>query len=83
MLPTNFGQGQQAFGVGLEGCDSTLIKHMSQRNLFGLSGTHAAREVASASHVVDGWRTHFAGCGVTVSDTPNLAQRIDGNALLE
>ena len=35
------GQGQQVFEVGLEGCDFTPIKHMPQRNLFALSGTHA------------------------------------------
>ena len=68
VLPTNSGQGQQVFEVGLEGCDFTPIKHMPQRNLFALSGTHAGREVAAASHVVDSGKTHFATCDVTARE---------------
>ena len=38
--------------------------------------------VVRVIHVVDGWRKHFAGCGVTVADLESLAERVDGDALL-
>jgi serine/threonine-protein kinase HipA len=83
VLPTNSGQGQQEFGVGQQGRDSTLTNAMSQCNLFGLSGLDAAEEVTAVIKVVDGWKTHFAACGVSARDIESLAERIDGDALLE
>jgi serine/threonine-protein kinase HipA len=32
--------------------------------------------------VVDGWRQHFAACGVTQADLDSLAERIDAEPLL-
>jgi serine/threonine-protein kinase HipA len=32
--------------------------------------------------VVNGWRPHFAACGVTDADLDSLAERIDGEQLL-
>jgi serine/threonine-protein kinase HipA len=81
VLPTNSGQGQQEFGVGLKGRDSTLTNAMSQCNLFGLSGPDAAQEVMTVIRVVDVWKTHFADCGVTARDIESVAERIDGDAL--
>jgi serine/threonine-protein kinase HipA len=81
VLPTNSGQGQQEFGVGLEARDSTLTNAMSQCNLFGLSTADATQEVTAVIQVVDGWKKHFADCGVTARDIESLAERIDGDAL--
>ena len=55
---------------------------MSQCELFGYTPAQAAEQVVRVIRVVDGWREHFAGCGVTNSDLESLAARIDGDPLL-
>jgi serine/threonine-protein kinase HipA len=40
-----------------------------------------AAEVVRVIRVIDGWREHFAACGVTNADLESLAARIDGEAL--
>jgi serine/threonine-protein kinase HipA len=55
---------------------------MSQCELFGYTPSQAATEVLRVITVVDGWRTHFAACGVSHADLESLAQRIDGDQLL-
>ncbi|HYL00465.1 MAG TPA: HipA domain-containing protein [Steroidobacteraceae bacterium] len=82
VLPTNSGQGHQEFTVGTEGRESTLRNAMSQCALFGLSNDEAAQAVLEIIAVVDGWKSHFESCGVTGADIDNLADRIDGEALL-
>jgi len=81
VLPANSGQGYQEFMVGAEQRDSTLSNAMSQCELFGLSPAQAAAEVVRVMRVIDGWREHFAACGVTNSDLESLAARIDGEFL--
>jgi serine/threonine-protein kinase HipA len=81
ILTTNSGAGYQEFIVGLERRESTLSNAMSQCELFGNTPTEAAAEVMRVIGVVDGWREHFAACGVTNSDLESLAERIDGDAL--
>jgi serine/threonine-protein kinase HipA len=81
VLPTNSGQGYQEFVVGTDQRDSTLFNAMSQCELFGYSPAQAAAEVVRVIRVVDGWREHFAACGVTNSDLESLAARIDGEPL--
>jgi serine/threonine-protein kinase HipA len=81
ILTTNSGAGYQEFIVGLEQRDSTLSNAMSQCELFGHTPTQAAAEVVRVIRTVDGWREHFAACGVTDSDLESLAERIDGDAL--
>lgn len=83
VLPTNSGQGHQEFTVGAEGRESTLRNAMSQCALFGLSNAEAAQAVLEIIAVVDGWKAHFESCGVTGPDIDNLADRIDGAALLD
>ncbi len=83
VLPTNSGQGHQEFTVGAEGRESTLRNAMSQCALFGLSNEAAARTVLEIIAVVDGWKAHFESCGVTGPDIDNLADRLDGEALLD
>jgi len=81
ILTTNSGAGYQEFIVGSDQRDSTLSNAMSQCELFGYTPAQAAAEVVRVIRVVDGWREHFAACGVTQSDLESLAGRIDGDAL--
>ncbi len=81
ILPTNSGQGYQEFIVGINQRDSTLSNAMSQCELFGYTPAEAAAAVVRVISAVDGWRQHFAKCGVTNSDLESLAERIDGDAL--
>ncbi len=81
ILPTNSGQGYQEFIVGADQRDSTLSNAMSQCELFGYTPPQAAAEVVRVIRAIDGWREHFAACGVTNSDLESLAQRIDGDPL--
>jgi len=82
VLTTNSGQGYQEFIVGTDQRDSTLANAMSQCELFGYTPPQAAAEVVRVIQVVNGWRTHFAECGVCAADLQSLAERIDGDALL-
>ena len=82
VLPTNSGQGYQEFICGAQGHDSTLDNAMSQCDAFGLRPAKAAADVAAVIEVVNTWQTHFAQAGVTARDISNLAERLDGEALL-
>lgn len=81
VLTTNSGQGYQEFIVGADQRDSTLANAMSQCELFGYTPAQAAAEVVRVIKAVDGWREHFAACGVTNPDLESLAERIDGDSL--
>lgn len=83
VLTTNSGQGYQEFIVGTDARDSTLSNAMSQCELFGYTPAQAAAEVVRVIKVVDGWRQHFAECGVSDADLESLAERIDGALLLD
>jgi serine/threonine-protein kinase HipA len=54
---------------------------MSQCELFGYAPAEAAAEVVRVIRGIDGWREHFAACGVTNPDLESLAERIDGDFL--
>jgi serine/threonine-protein kinase HipA len=82
VLPTNSGQGHQEFVVGLDQRESTLSNAMSQCQLFGYTPAQAAAQVVRVIEVVDGWRAHFVQCGVSSADLESLAERIDGDQLL-
>jgi serine/threonine-protein kinase HipA len=81
ILTTNSGAGYQEFIVGADQRDSTLPNAMSQCELFSYTPAQAAAEVVRVIKVVDGWREHFAACGVTNADLDSLAERIDGDEL--
>ena len=83
VLPSNSGQGAQEFVVGLDQHESTLANAMSQCRLFGLTPAQAGVEVMRVVAVVDGWKAHFAACGVAAADLASLAERIDGPNLLD
>ena len=82
VLPSNSGQGYQEFICGADGRDSTLDNAMSQCEAFGLLPAEAAAETLAVIEVVNGWREHFTQIGVTARDIGDLAERIDGDALL-
>lgn len=82
VLPTNSGQGYQEFVCGANGRESTLENAMSQCDAFGLLPAEAAADVAAVIDVVNTWREHFAHAGVSERDIEGLAERIDGDALL-
>jgi len=82
VLPTNSGQGYQEFICGGQGRDSTLDNAMSQCDAFGLLPSAGAAEVAAVIHIVNSWQAHFEQAGVTARDIESLAERIDGEALL-
>ena len=82
VLPTNSGQGFQEFICGANGRDSTLENAMSQCDAFGLPPSQAAVEVAAVIDVVNTWHKHFARVGVSGADIESLAERIDGDELL-
>jgi len=82
VLPTNSGQGYQEFICGANGRESTLENAMSQCDAFGLLPTEAAAEVAAVIDVVNTWQEHFARAGVSERDIESLAERIDGEELL-
>ncbi|MBY0238390.1 MAG: HipA domain-containing protein [Burkholderiaceae bacterium] len=82
VLPTNSGQGYQEFICGALGRDSTLDNAMSQCDAFGLLPAEAAAEVTAVIAVVNTWKEHFAEAGVTQRDIEDLAERIDGEELL-
>jgi len=82
VLTTNSGQGYQEFIVGADQRDSTLSNAMSQCELFDYTPAQAAAVVLRVIKVVDGWRKHFAQCGVSNADLESLAERIDGAQLL-
>jgi serine/threonine-protein kinase HipA len=83
LLPSNSGQGRQEFVCGDLGHDSTLENAMSRCQSFGLNPHEAALQVEQVIAVVDGWKAHFAACGVTSGDIEQLEQRIDGDTLLD
>jgi len=82
VLPTNSGQGYQEFICGDLGRDSTLANAISQCEAFGLLPAEAATEVTAVIEVVNTWQAHFEEAGVTARDIQSLAERIDGEALL-
>jgi serine/threonine-protein kinase HipA len=83
VLTTNSGQGYQEFIVGNDQRDSTLSNAMTQCELFGYTKAQAAQEVAGIIQVVNGWRAHFTACGVAQPDIDSLAERIDGEHLMD
>lgn len=82
VLPTNSGQGYQEFICGAHGRDSTLENALSQCDAFGLLPAEAAGDAALVIDIVNTWQTHFAEAGVTARDIESLAERIDGEELL-
>jgi serine/threonine-protein kinase HipA len=77
VLPAGQALGYQQMRVGQDEADSTLTNAMSMSALFSLRRDAAEREVRRVCRVVQGWKAHFAACGVTGRDIDSLAEQID------
>src|SRR5690606_36505623 len=77
ILPSGQALGFQQMRVGEDAGDSTLENALSMAQLFGLERDAAIDEIRRVARVVDGWRAHFASCGVTRGDIELYEQHID------
>ena len=77
ILPAAQALGYQQMRVGTSGHDATLDNALSQAALFGLSKDAAYAQVKAVAAVVQGWKKHFAACGVSAADVATLADFID------
>jgi serine/threonine-protein kinase HipA len=60
--------GFQQMRVGEQQADSTLANALSMSRMFALRKDDAVGEIRAITRVVDGWKEHFKGCGVTAGD---------------
>jgi serine/threonine-protein kinase HipA len=77
VLPSGQALGFQQMRVGDQQADSTIDNAMSMSRMFSLTKKEAVAEVRRVVQVVDGWKDHFAACGVTAADIELYAQHID------
>lgn len=83
VLPSGQALGFQQMRVGEQAGDSTIANALSMAALFGLKTDEAVREARAVAAVVDGWKEHFAACGVTQEDIEYYAGQIDRPFLRE
>jgi serine/threonine-protein kinase HipA len=83
VLPSGQALGYQQMRVGRDGADATLSNALSEHRAFALTAAHARSICAEVAAVVNGWREHFAGCGVGARDIDLLAEQIDRPFLRE
>jgi serine/threonine-protein kinase HipA len=77
VLPSGQALGFQQMRVGEQEADSTIANALSMSLMFSLGKDEAVREVHTVARVVDGWKEHFKGCGVTSGDIDLYAEQID------
>lgn len=77
VLPSGQALGFQQMRVGEQEADSTIANALSMSLMFSLGKDAAVREVRTVARVVDGWKEHFKGCGVTSGDIDLYAEQID------
>jgi serine/threonine-protein kinase HipA len=82
VLPTGQALGYQQMRVGRDGAVSSLDNALSEAHLFGLSDTDARKDIRWVARVINGWRAHFAACGVRPADLDFLSSQIDRTDLL-
>jgi len=83
VLPSGQALGFQQMRVGDEESDSTLSNALSMSRMFSLDTDQAVDEVRRVAGIVDGWKEHFEGCGVSGGDIDLYAEQIDRAFLLE
>jgi serine/threonine-protein kinase HipA len=83
VLPSGQALGFQQMRVGDQEADATLVNALSMSRMFSLTRDQAVNEVRAVVTVVDGWRAHFAQCGVTAGDIDLYAEYIDRPFLKE
>jgi serine/threonine-protein kinase HipA len=77
VLPSGQALGFQQFRVGEQEADSTVANALSLSPMYGLTKSEAVKEAQAVAQAVDGWKQHFAACGVTRGDIDLYAQQID------
>ena len=83
VLPSGQALGFQQMRVGDQEADSTLDNALSMSRLFSLTKDEAVQEVRGVVQIIDGWKDHFAQCGVRAGDIDLYAQHIDRPFLKE
>jgi serine/threonine-protein kinase HipA len=83
VLPSGQALGFQQMRVGEQEADATMHNALSMSRMFSLTKDEAVNEVRAVAAVVDGWKEHFAQCGVTAGDIDLYAQHIDRPFLRE
>jgi serine/threonine-protein kinase HipA len=77
VLPSGQALGFQQMRVGDQEADATLVNALSMSRMFSLSKDEAVEEIRRVVRVVDGWKEHYAQCGVTSGDIDLYAEHID------
>jgi serine/threonine-protein kinase HipA len=77
VLPSGQALGFQQMRVGDAEADSTLDNALTMSRLFALNRDQAVKEVRAVARVVDKWKEHLRGEGVTRRDIDLYAQHID------
>jgi serine/threonine-protein kinase HipA len=77
VLPSGQALGFQQMRVGEQEADSTIDNALSMSLMFSLGKDDAVREVRTVARVVESWREHFKGCGVSSGDIDLYAEQID------
>jgi serine/threonine-protein kinase HipA len=83
VLPSGQALGYQQMRVGRDGADATLTNALSEHRAFALTEARARALCEEVAAVVNGWQTHFAGCGVAARDLALLAEQVDRPFLKE
>jgi len=77
VLPSGQALGFQQMRVGEQEADSTVANALSMSRMYGLTKVEAVKEAQAVAQVIDGWKEHFAACGVTGGDIDLYAEQID------
>jgi serine/threonine-protein kinase HipA len=77
VLPSGQALGFQQMRVGDQEADSTLANALSLSPMYALTKDEAVKEAQAVARTVDGWKQHFAACGVTRADIDLYAEQID------
>jgi len=77
VLPSGQALGFQQMRLEIRKPTQTMLNALSMSRMFSLTKDEAVREVRAVARVVDGWKEHFAQCGVTAGDIDLYAQHID------
>jgi serine/threonine-protein kinase HipA len=77
ILPSGQALGFQQMRVGEQEADSTVANALSMSPMYGLTKSEAVKEAQAVAQAVDGWKEHFAACGVTRGDIDLYAEQID------
>ena len=83
VLPSGQALGFQQMRVGEQEADSTVANALSMSPMYGLAKNEAVKEAQAVARVIDGWKQHFAECGVTGGDIDLYAEQIDRSFLLD